>query len=122
MKPKSYAITATLLIVVGYGSYRLGFKRGAKHNETGWEAVVRNNWNSGTPLPNIPSITRSDLVGEVRQLGEETHDKDVVVCGDHLAELAVEAGNAKVAGKWLAEGFFAPEQLQSAEDKIKAKH
>ncbi len=121
MKPKSYAITATLLIVVGYGSYRLGFKRGAKHNETGWEAVVRNDWNSDPTAKHSVYYTLGFGRGSAAAW-EETHDKDVVVCGDHLAELAVEAGNAKVAGKWLAEGFFAPEQLQSAEDKIKAKH
>lgn len=42
-------------------------------------------------------------------------------CSEDLAQLAVESGNAKVSGKWLVEGYFAPSQLQTAEARLNAR-
>jgi hypothetical protein len=42
-------------------------------------------------------------------------------CGQELAELDVESRNPKIAGKYLAEGYFAPSQLKAAVDKFGAK-
>lgn len=121
MKTKSYAVTAILLLVVGCASYRIGHSRGIRQNEAAWQAEVRNDWNSDPTAKHSTYYSLGYSRGNATAWAE-THSKDVVVCGDHLAELAVESGNAKVAGKWLAEGFFTPEQLQAAYDKVNGKH
>lgn len=112
---------AVLLIVVGYGSYRAGYSKAINKDARDYATEYGNDWKSDPTAKHSAAYSIGYSRGNATAWAE-THNKDVVVCGDHLAQLAVEAGNVKVAGKWLAEGFFAPEQLQAAEDQLKGKH
>jgi hypothetical protein len=104
------------LLLVAYGCYRKGYSDAAK-NVT---AEYANDWNSDTSVKHSASYS----LGYSRGHGDGTAEADqrnFIKCSEDLAQLAVESGNAKVAGKWLVEGYFAPSQLQTAEARLNAR-
>jgi hypothetical protein len=119
MKSKAGLLSLVFLVTlvfVAYGCYRKGYSDAAK-NVT---AEYANDWNSD---PSVEHSTSYSL-GYSRGHGAgtaEANQRDFIKCSEDLAQLAVESGNAKVAGKWLVEGYFAPSQLQTAEARFNVR-
>jgi hypothetical protein len=104
------------LLLVAYGCYRKGYSDAAKTVT----AEYANDWNSDTSVRHSASYS----LGYSRGHGDgtaEANQRNFIKCSEDLAQLAVESGNAKVAGKWLVEGYFAPSQLQTAEARLNAR-
>jgi hypothetical protein len=51
----------------------------------------------------------------------ETELRLTTECEEKLATVVVETENAKVAGKYLVDGYFAPSQLKAAIDRTRKK-
>ena len=119
MTNKTKLLTLVILVTIifaAYGSYRKGYSDATKRTS----AEYANDWNSDPSVPHSTSYSLGYSRG--RGTGEaESNQKNFMKCSEELAELAVESGNAKVAGKWLVEGYFAPSQLQTAENMINSR-
>lgn len=104
-----------IALVAGFGvwCYKKGVEDTNKKRDAEYNAEFGNDWKSD---PGVKHSTAYDMgYARGKGMGEaETIATQTTKCGDELAQLAVETGNAKVAGKYLAEGYFAPSQLEAA--------
>lgn len=110
-------ILLILIVVAAYVGYRKGYSDATVNATANRAAEFVDDSNSDPSAQHSPAYslgyTRGHAFGSV-----ETRQKDFTECGENLAKLAVEAGNAKIAGKWLADGYFAPSQLEAAETQV----
>jgi len=115
-------VVAGLVGLVGYGCYHKGYSEG--HDKGYSDADARHiaelyedphDANHTVVYLMIYRRGSDDAGGKIRA-------EDLEKCSEHLAQLAVEAGNVKVAAKWLVGGYFAPSQLEQADSDLRNKH
>jgi hypothetical protein len=121
MKTKlGIAFLICLVVGIGYACYRKGYTDGAVKVTTAYIEESKNDWNSDPAVKH--SATYS--MGYSRGLANgsiEARQKTLTECGDKLAEVVIETGNAKVGGKLLVDGYIAPSQLDAAEARLRTK-
>ena len=104
----------------GYCCYRKGYSNAASKAAAAYKAESGNDWNSDPSAKHSASYS----LGYGRGHGAgyaESRQKDFVECGERLAQLAVETGNAKVAARWVVNGYITPSQLEAAASQYKQK-
>jgi hypothetical protein len=115
-------VVAGLVGLAGYGCYSKGYSEGHTKGYSDADArhmaeLFEDPHDANHSVVYLMTYRRgaADAGGKIRS-------EDFEKCSERLAQLAVEAGNAKVAGKWLAEGYFAPSQLKKADSDLRNKH
>jgi hypothetical protein len=101
--------TKTLIFICvfglfGFGCYRKGYADSNAKAAERYNAEYGNDWNSDHSVKHSASY----LMGYSRGHSDgwaETRQKDVTECGDKLAEIVVRAGNTKLAGELMVEGY-----------------
>jgi hypothetical protein len=119
------AKTGVLILVVvvglvglaGYGGYHKGYSKGySDADDRHMTELYADPHDANHSVVYLMIYRRgaNDASAKIRS-------EDFVKCSEELAQLAVEAGNAKVAAKWLADGYFAPSQLKKADSDLRNK-
>jgi hypothetical protein len=115
----------TLLVLIAFGIFGAWCYRKGASNANAMRDAERNTeyQNDANSDPSVKHSLSYNLgYGRGRGNGiAETLQTQTIKCSEQLAELAVESGNTKVAGKYLAEGYFAPSQLEAAAAKLNRK-
>ena len=112
-------IAAGLVILVAFvGAGFLCYRKGMA-DEAQAEYMKDSN-NDPSILMHSISYNRGYSRGHVDGTAE-TIATQTTMCEEKLATLVVETKNAKVGGKYLVEGYFAPSQLQAAIDRTRKK-
>jgi hypothetical protein len=111
----TFRLLALLLVfgLSGYGFYRKGYSVAASEAGSARQAEYGNDWNSDSSAKHSVSYS----LGYARGHGAgyaETRQSDFFECGEKLAQLAVDSGDPKVAGRLLASGDVALSQLEEA--------
>jgi len=114
-------IFLSLLVLIGYSGYRKG------RSDATAKAAADYNAEYGNDLKNDPSVKHSAIYSLGYTRGRsggstEAHQQDFMECSEKLARVVVETGNAKVAGKLVADHEIAPSQLEAAEAQYKGNH
>jgi hypothetical protein len=117
MKTKiGIVVLLCLFGLFSYGCYHKGYSNAA----AAYQAEYGTDWSNDPSVHHSASYTtgfaRGHAAGSV-----ETRQKDFSECGEELAKLVVETGDSKVAGKWMAEGYILPSQLEAAASQHKQK-
>jgi hypothetical protein len=116
----------TLVILVAFaGTAVLSYQKGradmSAKRDAQAQAEYENDSNSDpSALTHSISFHRGYSRGHADGTAE-TIATQTTKCEEELANLVVETGNAKVAGKYLVEGYFAPSQLQAVIDRPRKK-
>jgi len=113
MKPITAIVILVVIGTVGVLSYKKGVQDANKKRDAEYNAEFGNDWKSDENVHHSTSYNMGYARG--KGMGEAaTQQLEVTKCGDTLAQVLVESGNPKLAGKYLAEGYLAPSQLEAA--------
>jgi hypothetical protein len=102
--------------LVGFGCYRKGYADSDLKAAERYNTEYGNDWNSDPSAKHSVSYSMGYARGHSDGWGE-SRQKDVIECGDKLAEVVVRAGSTKIAGELLVEGYVGPSQLEAADAK-----